>query len=532
MIKAFLYFAFITIVYLCSAIPMTVKGTIGVIFIIISSTESNLKGSMFTAFLLCVLQLTNLLSNNNVDYRSGIINAIIGTIVYFFVAFYLGRSADSLKKRNQELQIEIEARKNIEKELKENLSLLESLMSTLPTPVCFKDLNFKFTGCNSAYEEYFGLDEQDIIGKNSHELFEPDVAGPCYEMDVDLLENKVGQAREVSFTAKDGSQKFFIFTKALLSDEEGKPTGIVSVFLDTTDQKEREKLKHSVEEEKLIIDEMQKYDRLKAEFFSNISHELRTPLNVIFCAVQLMEMNLNDSAASISKGFVKKNVASIRQNSLRLLRLVNNLIDITKIDAHAFEINLRNRDIVYVVREIVLSVADYITNKGLKLVFQTNVKKKVMAFDEEKLERIMLNLLSNAIKFSPPGERIYVNIYEKGSNICILVKDMGIGIPVERQRDIFQRFYQISPLNTRLQEGSGIGLNLVKSLVEMHQGSITVESESGKGTAFIVELPGILVTESIPEKDGFKDRQARIEKIQLEFSDIYLNDQEIAAQHG
>jgi len=521
-IKASLYFSFITIIYLCPSISMPMKGILGILFIIVSSTESGFTGSLSTAILLNFLQLINILNHSYADYKLGLSQALIGTAVYFFVAIYLGRSADNLKNKNIELQTEIDMRRSVEKELKDSLAILESLMSTLPTPVCYKDLNFKFTGCNAAYEEYFGLCEKDILGKNSHELFEPDVAGPCYEMDVDLLENKSRQAKEVSFISKGGRRKYFIFTKALLTDEEGQPSGIVSVFLDTTEHKEHEILKRSVEEEKRVIDEMQKYDRLKTEFFSNISHELRTPLNVIFCAVQLLEMNLENDEFSRKQGFVKKNVMSIRQNSLRLLRLVNNLIDITKIDAQSFEIHRRNQDIVYVVREIVLSVADYITNKGLKLNFHSDIEQKIMAFDEEKLERILLNLLSNAIKFSPLGESIYVNLSETGDGISIRVSDRGIGIPPDRQQNIFERFYQISPINTRLQEGSGIGLNLVKSLVEMHQGRISVESEYGKGTTFIVDLPGMRNSEDTERRLEFMDRHSRIEKIQLEFSDIYL----------
>lgn len=528
MIKVFLYFSIITVLYLSPGIPISVKGILGVIFIIISSIETSLKGSLITALFINALMLLNFFVHNNVDFRYGTINMIIGTTLYFVVAIYLGRSAGKLRNKNKELQKEIDMRKSIEKELKESLSLLESLMSTLPTPVCFKDLNYRFTGCNFAYEKYFELREADIIGRSSRELFVPDIAGPCTEMDIALLKSKVRQTREVSFITKEGNQKFFIFTKALLTDVEGSPSGIVSVFLDTTDHKEHDNLIKSIEEEKLIIDEMQKYDQLKTEFFSNISHELRTPLNVIFCAVQLMEMNMNDDHYAINQGFVKKNVMCIKQNSLRLLRLVNNLIDITKIDGQAFEINLHNQDIVFVVKEIVLSVADYIANKGLKLEFHSDIKEKIMAFDEEKIERIMLNLLSNAIKFSPLGESIHVDIFENDNNICLQVKDKGIGIPADRQQDIFQRFYQISPLNTRQREGSGIGLNLVKSLVEMHRGLITVESNYGEGTTFRIELPSSMIEEKVSDKEEFKFRQARIENIQLEFSDIYsMKEQEI-----
>ncbi|MDD3169834.1 MAG: ATP-binding protein [Eubacteriales bacterium] len=522
MMRTFAYVAVIIMVYLNPFLPASLKGLLGVIFIIVSSIETNLKGSLLTAFLIEILMMINCIFDNNVDFKYEMIHMVMGTIVYLLVALYIGKAADKLRRRNKELQTEIEMRKNIEQDMKENLSILESITSTLPTPVCYKDLTYRFTGCNSAYEEYFGLGETDIRGKCAHDLFDPEVADPCLEMDIDLLEHKIRQSRELSFVSQEGERKYFIFTKALLTDKDGEPSGIVCVFVDTTEQKQHEWLKKSMEEEKRIMDEMQKYDKLKTEFFSNISHELRTPLNVIFCAVQMMEMNLNDEVNPICQTLVKKNVLSIRQNSLRLLRLVNNLIDITKIDAQAFEINLHNSDLVCAVKEIIFSVADYVTTKGLKLVFHSDVKEKIMAFDEEKIERIMLNLISNAIKFSPIGENIYVNILGSGDHVCIQVKDMGIGIPANHMKYIFQRFYQISPVNTRLREGSGIGLSIVKSLVEMHQGTITVDSEYGKGTTFIIELPTILLPAEAADKEELINRQARIENIQLELSDIYL----------
>jgi PAS domain-containing protein len=153
MLKQVLYFAFITEFYLCPVIPMTIKGITGIIYITISSTKISLKGSLFTASLLITLQSVNYIFDNNIDFQKSIIHAMLGSFMYLFAAFYLGACADKMKKKNKELQLEIEARKCAEKELRENLSLLESLMSTLPTPVSFKDLNYRYTGCNPAYEE-------------------------------------------------------------------------------------------------------------------------------------------------------------------------------------------------------------------------------------------------------------------------------------------------------------------------------------------------------------------------------------------
>ena len=183
----------------------------------------------------------------------------------------------------------------------------------------------------------------------------------------------------------------------------------------------------------------------------------------------------------------------MNQNSLRLLRLINNIIDTTKIEADYISLQLKNGDIVYVVEEISQSVAEYIKNHGITLIFDTDVEEKTIAFDEEKIERIMLNLLSNAVKFTKENGSILVNIYDKGDFIEISIKDTGIGIPKDKLEFIFQRFAQIDKSTSRQNEGSGIGLALVKSLVEMHDGEIHANSIEGKGSEFIITLPVRLV---------------------------------------
>jgi signal transduction histidine kinase len=287
-----------------------------------------------------------------------------------------------------------------------------------------------------------------------------------------------------------------------------------------SDKKESELLRKSLDEKKQFIDEIVEYDKMKTEFFANISHELRTPLNVILGSVQLIEMYAGSNTYSNSQAKVVRNIAIMRQNCYRLLRLVNNLIDITKIDACAFEIHLKNRNIVSIVEEITLSVSEYVENKGISLVFDTDIEEKIIACDDEKIERIILNLLSNAVKFTPEGGSIHVNVYGRGNSLCIKVSDNGIGIPEDKQREIFQRFCQISNILSRQHEESGIGLNLVKSLVEMHGGTISVESEFGKGTVFTMNLPIRAISE---EESGSKPlaKQDYVGKIHIEFSDVY-----------
>jgi signal transduction histidine kinase len=180
------------------------------------------------------------------------------------------------------------------------------------------------------------------------------------------------------------------------------------------------------------------------------------------------------------------------------------------------------KSIIEVVENITLSTAEYIQSKSRTIVFDTDVEEKIMAFDEEKMERILLNLISNATKFTKPGDTIEVSVYDKNDHIIISVKDNGRGIPEEMLSQIFQRFKQVDNLLSRSHEGSGIGLAIVKSLVEMHEGTIDVKSTYTEGTEFIISLPFRSISNK-DSKDSKKDytAQTNVEKIQIEFSDIY-----------
>ncbi|MEG2655914.1 MAG: sensor histidine kinase [Clostridium sp.] len=275
-----------------------------------------------------------------------------------------------------------------------------------------------------------------------------------------------------------------------------------------------------IKENKSLLEEAIKYDKLKTEFFSNISHELKTPLNIIFSTMQLMSLHSNNHDLDSEK--LNKYIDLVNQNSYRLLKLVNNLIDISKIDSGFKELNLQNKNIVEIVENITLSTVDYVNSKSREIIFDTEVEEKIMAFDSEQMERIMLNLISNAVKFTNPNDKIEVKICDKKESVLISVKDTGIGISEDKQEIIFERFRQVDQLYIRRNEGSGIGLSLVKSLVEMHNGNIFVKSKCGEGTEFIIEIPVKLVSEEEDQSfiEGFIP-QCNVDKIHIEFSDIY-----------
>ncbi|EET86763.1 histidine kinase [Clostridium carboxidivorans P7] len=225
----------------------------------------------------------------------------------------------------------------------------------------------------------------------------------------------------------------------------------------------------------------------------------------------------------INENTEKKYIDIIKQNSYRLLRLVNNIIDLTKIDSDFFDIQLKNLNVVEVVENTVLSVAEYIKSNGIKITFDTDVEEKIMAIDIDQFERIILNLISNAIKFAKPEGNIWVSLYDKQDHLIISVKDDGKGIPKDKLPIIFERFYQIDKSLSRECEGSGVGLAIVKSLVEKHGGKITVNSTLGVGSEFTMKFPIRTIPEKIPTSSStlLNENQDCMEKVNIEFSDIY-----------
>ncbi len=281
-----------------------------------------------------------------------------------------------------------------------------------------------------------------------------------------------------------------------------------------------EKIQHIEEENAVLkseIDALKSAIDVKDEFLSIISHELKTPLTVINSAVQIMEIN----AINKSYGKVLNHTSIIKRNVYRQLRLINNLLDITRINAGKMSIHKKNHDIVFLTRSITESVTEYAKMKDLSLDFRTEFDEVIIGIDEEKFERIMLNLLSNAIKFTPAKKAIEVMVCKKDDKVCIHVRDEGIGIPEDKQQLIFNRFHRIDSGLSRNAEGTGIGLNVVKSFVEILDGEIRVKSDEGIGSTFTVILPESPVQEEKNEIQYRSNNDRLIEAHKIEFSDIY-----------
>jgi len=247
----------------------------------------------------------------------------------------------------------------------------------------------------------------------------------------------------------------------------------------------RTRLKHEREMERFQAEKLKELDQLKSRFFANISHEFRTPLTLI--EGPLKQLNSDEY-----EGKPKEQYEMMLRNTQRLTRLVNQLLDLSKIESGQMKLRARQMDIVEVVQGIAASFESLAKGKEIRFSLEFSEEPIIGWFDRDAVEKIVTNLLSNAFKFTgEPGE-VRVHVGRNGIpsySAEIAVTDTGIGIPPDQLDKVFDRFYQVDASQTKEQEGTGIGLALTKELVELHKGDITVTSDVGKGTTFTVRLP-------------------------------------------
>jgi len=238
----------------------------------------------------------------------------------------------------------------------------------------------------------------------------------------------------------------------------------------------------TLKELKMAQAKLQELDQLKSRFFANISHEFRTPLTLILGQIEsVMSKNIDVK----EKG--KLQVAN--RNARRLLGLINQLLDLSKLEAGSMELNAEQHNIVSFLKSLFYSFESLAESQKISMKFSSEYENIPVAFDPDKMEKIFYNLISNAFKFvSSDGEiKVCLNVIQSGVEISI--KDTGIGIPSDRLPHIFDRFYQVDSSATRKHEGTGIGLALTKELIELHKGNISVNSKEGEGSEFIIRLP-------------------------------------------
>lgn len=251
------------------------------------------------------------------------------------------------------------------------------------------------------------------------------------------------------------------------------------------------------------------------DFILNISHDLRSPLSVILGTLQCYKNEYN-------KVKVEQHMDIIKRNCYKILKLINNIIDSTRLDQKHYKINRQNIDIINLIEWDISGIDKYAKMKNISLVFDTNVEECILAVDIEAFDRIIMNLLSNAIKFSNENSSIFINAWKDDKSITISVRDEGIGIPENEQKTIFNRYIQSTKNKRSEYNGSGIGLDLVYNLVKAHGGTIDLKSTEGVGSEFSIKIPLVEVKNNSNGKTKNMDLNSKVDIFEIEFSDIYI----------
>lgn len=395
----------------------------------------------------------------------------------------------------------------MEKNLRLEEQRLRGVTENIKDLIFTIDVEGKITYVNKAVIDVLGYSEEELIGEIYYDLL-------LVESNLHIIDSKYLNEDKILTIDKVRSKNGLVQLESISSrikDNKNNTLGWVRVARNVEDVREIEILKNKFEE-------IKQYDKVRSEFFANLSHELRTPINIIYSCIQLLNTSKNNKTnfASLYDKYEK----TLKQNCFRMLRLVNNLIDITKIDSGFIKMDFINYDIIKLTEDITISVIPYVESKNIDIIFDTDCEELEIKCDPDKIERIILNLLSNAIKFTEPGGKIEVSIFTDENWVDIRVKDTGIGIPSHMKEFIFERFIQNDKSLNRNKEGSGIGLSLVKSLVELHYGKVFLRDSNESGSEFSVLLPNVKLENDI-EENGSLDYKTEVEKISIEFADIY-----------
>lgn len=458
--------------------------------------------------------------NKKYAYPIKIKDCILGAIVISYGRMPRYIQEDIIKYTCVVLYIILDNRqlyKNLKKELKKRKSTQKILQMVINTGIDAYGLlkgkgnGAKWIEMSHRCTEIFGWTCDEMNQRPLLDVVHPDDAEKLNRMfDEDIYEHKNFICRVL---CKNNEYKYIDLNWSNLSNDIFIVTA-KDITNETKLKKEKEKLEAAVE-----------LESLKTEFFANLSHEFKTPLNIILSIVQVFNYLVKNNEKIESDKF-KEYINGIKQNSYRLLKLADNMIDITKIDGGFYELQIDNYNIVEIVENIVLSVADYMKNNKRNIVFDTTEEEIITACDPDQIERIILNLLSNSLKFTSVNGNIAVNISvsDDCSNVIIKVRNDGQPIDKDSAKKIFRRFTQIDNLMTRRNEGSGIGLSLVKSLVEIHNGRIYVNTEVDFGTEFCIEIPIRKLMNSTHNNVLDRNIKSKIQKYRVEFSDIYSVD--------
>ena len=384
---------------------------------------------------------------------------------------------------NAALQAEIAERKRIEEALQRERDLLEVTLASIGDAVITTDATATLTFMNAVAETLTGWSVQEAVGRRIGEVFpliHEDTGQPVEDPVGKVLREKVvvGLANHTVLLARDGRTVPVADNGAPIRDKRGQVHGAVVVFRDVTKSRQAEA---GLLQAKEVAEAA---NRTKSEFLATISHELRTPLNVILGYTSLL---LEEVFGSLSEEQAHP-LQRIHSNAQELLDVITAVLDVSRLEAGRLPMEVREVEIPALLEEIKAETHEVRERSGLDFVWEVESGLPLLHTDGRKLKVVLKNLIGNAVKFTKEG-RVTVGAYRRRGGIEVSVTDTGIGIPVAEQKRIFEPFHQLEASNLRESGGVGLGLHIVKRLLEVLGGTIDVESEPSKGSTFRVWLP-------------------------------------------
>ena len=387
---------------------------------------------------------------------------------------------------------DITDRKRTEEALNAQKEELQTILDAVPALIYYKDLENRIIRANRLWFETLGLTEDTVIGKKMSEYLPEEIADGFYKEDLKIVKagNPLKDLQEV--LELENETRYFLTSKYPHRNPEGDIIGIVGFSRDITKRKKAEdalKAAKAYAEERSQAAEAA--NRAKSQFLAAMSHEIRTPMNgVIGLADLLIATELTD--------IQKKYLGNLRYSAYSLLDIINDILDISKIEAGRIELENIEFSLSDVIEKTAMMMTHRCSEKGIALIADIDPDiPKILVGDPVRIRQIILNLLGNAIKFTEKGE-IKIRVRGSGSEVrgkdnpvplTIEVSDTGIGIPADKLGTVFESFTQADGSTARKYGGTGLGLTISKKLAEMMGGSITVESTPGRGTCFYVNLP-------------------------------------------
>jgi len=397
--------------------------------------------------------------------------------------------------RTLQLRNELERRQRAEKELIQEKSILKSLINSIPDLIFYKNRENKYMGSNTSFARFMGLKPEEVIEKDDYALFSLAEAERYSHLDSKLMQQD--KSAKLEMWSSDAGNKYHLLevVKVPFHDDNGKVLGLVGICHDVTT---RHKTQQSLRVAKQKAEES---DKLKSAFLANMSHEIRTPMNAIIGFAELLgDKDLNDELR-------EELLTHINQNSAFLLQLIDDIIDLAKIEANELTIKAKRVDIDQVMDELFSSTSDLLTPEKEELIIftlehPTNSKSISTYTDPVRLKQILQNLVDNAFKYTESGKITLRYYMQKEDTIRFEVEDTGVGIPSEKHESIFERFNKLEVDTTKIFRGTGLGLAICKNLVERLGGHIGVNSVPGKGSSFYFTLPHLLTqsTDKAPKK--------------------------------